>query len=68
MENYKKSPHIVLTSHYRQIFKKSLEIDWGEKDPIKRGPDVGTISHKENRNAIEKVAILMIYQSCLARR
>ena len=52
METHKKSSHIVLTSHYRQIFKKSLEIDWGEGDPMKRGPVVGTISHKENRNAI----------------
>ena len=52
MEKFKKSSHVVLTSHYKQIFKKSIEIKWGAKDPIERGPIVGTISEKENRNAI----------------
>ena len=50
MEKFKKSSHVVLTSHYKQIFKKSIEIKWGAKDPIERGPIVGTISEKENRN------------------
>ena len=52
MENFKKSSHVVLTSHYKQIFKKSIEIKWGAKNPLERGPVVGTISEKENRNAI----------------
>ena len=52
MENFKKSSHVVLTSHYKQIFKKSIEVKWGAKDPLERGPIVGTISQKENRNAI----------------
>jgi GTP cyclohydrolase II len=52
MENLKKSSHIVLTSHYKQIFKKSLSVNWGAKTPVERGAIVGTISHKENRNAI----------------
>ena len=52
MENFKKSSHVVLTSHYKQVFKKSIEVKWGVKDPLERGPIVGTISQKENRNAI----------------
>ena len=48
----RRSSHVVLTSHSNQIFKESLPIRWGAKDPIERGPVIATISNKENRNAI----------------
>ena len=47
-----RASHVVLTSHKNQIFKESVPIHWGEKDPKKRGPVIATISEKENRNAI----------------
>lgn len=49
---FERAPHVVLTSHSNQVFKESLPINWGERDPKKRGPVIATISEKENRNAI----------------
>lgn len=49
---FQRANHVVLTSHINQIFKESLPIQWGEKDPKKRGPVIGTITELENRNAI----------------
>lgn len=48
--NQRKS-HIVLTSHPSEIFKDSPKVVWGEKDPQKRGPIVGSL-HNKYRNAI----------------
>jgi GTP cyclohydrolase II len=48
----KRNAHVVLTSHSNQVFKEVIPINWGEKDPKKRGPIIGTITNKENRNAI----------------
>lgn len=48
----KRASHVVLTSHSNQMFQESLPINWGEKDPKKRGPVIATISDKHNRNAI----------------
>jgi GTP cyclohydrolase II len=49
---FERASHVVLTSHKNQIFKESLPINWGEKDPQKRGPVIATISNEHNRNAI----------------
>ncbi len=49
---FERASHVVLTSHINQIFKESIPVNWGEKDPKKRGPVIATISEKENRNAI----------------
>jgi len=46
------SSHILLTSHPGFIFKKSLPITWGAKDPMKRGPVVASLTSKSRRNAI----------------
>ena len=51
-EKFERSSHVVLTSHSNQVFKESLPINWGAKDPKERGPVIATISEKENRNAI----------------
>ncbi|MCO4794556.1 MAG: GTP cyclohydrolase II [Bacteriovoracaceae bacterium] len=52
MTDHKKASHVVLTSHSNQVYKDSIPINWGEKNPMKRGPIIATISEKENRNAI----------------
>lgn len=52
MEKFEKANHVVLTSHSNQVYKESIPINWGEKDPKKRGPVIATISEVENRNAI----------------
>jgi len=51
-KTFKRANHVVLTSHANQLFKNTPPINWGEKDPNKRGPIIATISEKENRNAI----------------
>mgnify|MGYP000879405245 CR=1 FL=1 len=47
-----RKPHIVLTSHRGHAFKPKLEIKWGEKDPLKRGPIVADIHDFHHRNVI----------------
>ncbi|MBT3979770.1 MAG: GTP cyclohydrolase II [Bacteriovoracaceae bacterium] len=44
--------HIVLTSHPHKVFKESPTINWGEKDPRKRGPVIGSMTDVAKRNAI----------------
>jgi len=44
--------HIVLTSHPSYIFKESPDIHWGERDPMKRGPVIASLTNKMHRNAI----------------
>lgn len=48
----KRSSHVVLTSHSSQIYKEALPIEWGAKDPLKRGPIVASVSDLKKRNAI----------------
>ncbi|MBO9665803.1 MAG: GTP cyclohydrolase II [Bdellovibrio sp.] len=52
MSDFKRSAHVILTSHSSQVFKDSLPIDWGNKDPLKRGPVVGSLTDTKKRNAI----------------
>lgn len=55
MENQKpvsKHKHIVLTSHPGRSGQKPVAIHWGESDPLKRGPIVGTLGNSTHRNAI----------------
>ncbi|MCO4754774.1 MAG: GTP cyclohydrolase II, partial [Bacteriovoracaceae bacterium] len=51
-EEMKRTNHVVLTSHSNQVYKESVPIHWGAKNPAERGPIVATISDKGNRNAI----------------
>ena len=44
--------HVVLTSHPGKIFKESLPIRWGAKNPLERGPVIATLTKKAQRNAI----------------
>ena len=44
--------HIVLTTHPHTIFKQSPIINWGVKNPLERGPVVGSMSNLSHRNCI----------------
>ncbi len=48
----KRVKHITLTSHPGQPGPGSVPIKWGEKDPVKRGPVVGTVTEPGHRNVI----------------
>jgi len=48
----KRSSHVILTSHSSQVFKDSLPIRWGAKDPVERGPIIGSLTDTKKRNAI----------------
>ncbi len=48
----KRKSHIVLTSHPHYIYKEQPELQWGEKDPKKRGPIIASFTNKLHRNAI----------------
>jgi GTP cyclohydrolase II len=47
-----KHKHIVLTSHPAKSGQKSAPICWGESDPIRRGPVIGTLTNPTHRNVI----------------
>ncbi|MCL6436361.1 MAG: GTP cyclohydrolase II [Leptolyngbyaceae cyanobacterium HOT.MB2.61] len=47
-----KPKHIVLTSHPVRFGPKPLPIHWGEADPLKRGPVIGTLTTAAHRNVI----------------
>jgi GTP cyclohydrolase II len=44
--------HIVLTSHPGRGGAKPVPINWGEIDPLKRGPAIASLSKSSHRNAI----------------
>ena len=55
MQNSKtvsKQKHIVLTSHPGGLASKPLSVHWGESDPSKRGPIIGTLTNPVHRNVI----------------
>ncbi len=47
-----RSKHIVLTSHPSHSSKKIMPLHWGEIDPLKRGPIIGTLTNSTHRNVI----------------
>lgn len=47
-----KHKHIVLTSHPGRSGAQPIPIHWGESDPIKRGPIVGTLGNAAHRNVV----------------
>ncbi len=48
----KRSAHVVLTSHSKQLYKNSLQIKWGAKSPNERGPVIASLTDIKERNAI----------------
>jgi GTP cyclohydrolase II len=47
-----KKKHIVLTSHPRASGADTPDINWGAKDPMQRGPIVGSLTNPAHRNCI----------------
>lgn len=47
-----KHKHIVLTSHLGPSDKKPISVQWGAKDPMERGPVIGSLSNPHHRNVI----------------
>ncbi len=47
-----KPRHIVLTSHPGRFASRPISIHWGESDPKKRGPIIGTLTNPAHRNVI----------------
>ena len=47
-----RSHHVVLTSHPGTVYKNSVPVVWGAKDPARRGPIVVSLLEPEYRNAI----------------
>jgi GTP cyclohydrolase II len=52
MDTSKSLNHIILATHTNLRYKESLPIHWGEKDPLKRGPVVASLTDPKKRNAI----------------
>lgn len=44
--------HVVLATHSNLKYPESIALDWGNKDPMKRGPVVASTSNPKARNAI----------------
>ncbi len=44
--------HVVLTSHVSQLAKPPVNIQWGAPTVQERGPIIGTISNKDDRNVL----------------
>ncbi|KAB8040512.1 GTP cyclohydrolase II [Silvanigrella paludirubra] len=44
--------HVLLTSHPASIFKHAAPLNWGEADPLLRGPVVASLTTREHRNSI----------------
>lgn len=51
-EKFSRSAHVILTSHSKQVYKHSLPIHWGAKNPIDRGPVIASLTDVKERNAI----------------
>ena len=47
-----KPRHIVLTSHPTRFGPKPIPINWGEADPVRRGPIIATLNNPAHRNVI----------------
>jgi GTP cyclohydrolase II len=48
----KRSDHVVLATHANLKYPESLTLDWGSKDPMKRGAVVASQTNPKARNAI----------------
>ncbi|MBD2103022.1 GTP cyclohydrolase II [Leptolyngbya sp. FACHB-261] len=44
--------HIVLTSHPGKFGPRPIPIEWGNPDPLQRGPIIATLTNQAQRNAI----------------
>jgi GTP cyclohydrolase II len=49
---FKKSSHVVLTTHASQMYQDSIPIKWGAANPEERGPVVASLTDLKKRNVI----------------
>ena len=52
MPEFKRTSHVVLTSHKNMVFRDRPEIVWGAKTAKERGPIIATTNSQRVRNAI----------------
>lgn len=52
LKDTERKEHIVLATHSNLKYPESLTLDWGNKDPVKRGPVVASQTNPKARNAI----------------
>jgi GTP cyclohydrolase II len=50
--SYERKEHVVLATHSNLKYPESIALDWGNKDPLKRGPVVASTTNPKARNAI----------------
>lgn len=50
--DHKRSNHVILASHSNLKFRETIPIEWGAKDPLRRGPVVASLTNSKTRNAI----------------
>jgi hypothetical protein len=48
----KRSGHVILATHSNLVYRESLPIQWGARDPLARGPVVASLTDPKKRNAI----------------
>lgn len=51
-KDFKRSSHIILATHPTQVYKDSLPLHWGAKNPKERGPVIASVTNPRARNAI----------------
>ncbi|MGE4130441.1 MAG: GTP cyclohydrolase II [Bdellovibrionales bacterium] len=47
-----KANHIILATHTNLKFKETINVSWGAKNPLERGPVVASFTNSKTRNAI----------------
>lgn len=52
MDKDKRAEHVVLATHSNLKYPESIPLDWGNPDPLKRGPVVASSTNPKARNAI----------------
>jgi GTP cyclohydrolase II len=52
MSEFKRSAHVILTSHSKQNYKHAQPIHWGAESPTERGPVIASLTDLKERNAI----------------
>jgi GTP cyclohydrolase II len=47
-----RSNHMILASHANLKFKETIQVNWGARTPMERGPVVASMTNAKTRNAI----------------
>lgn len=52
LKNQPKNQHVILASHNSVKYAEAPILDWGAKDPLKRGPVVASLTNLKAKNSI----------------